>query len=224
MRKRLASIAVAGLIAGSTVVIAQAPAAAAPTSPHGDLAAGIKRQLAAGIQVVPKQTAAGKLAATGAANPYTALLRDPSKVDKYYWSEQAKAAGQARSQQKAPLRNSLAAATPPLVHDEAEPKGTHGSNDSHATAELIKGFGTGRSSTTASASSASSRRRSPRPRRRARRPRTTARSPSHTSSAWAACATPTPPPARSATARTAAPATPAATSTSPRSTPRPGSS
>ncbi|HTJ37446.1 MAG TPA: PPC domain-containing protein [Dactylosporangium sp.] len=144
MRKRLASIAVAGLIAGSTAVIAQAPAAAAPTSPHGDLAAGMKRQLAAGIQVVPKQTAAGKLAATGAANPYTALLRDPSKVDKYYWSEQAKAAGQARAQQKAPLRNSLAAATPPLVHDEAEPKGTHGSNDSHATAELIKGFGTGK--------------------------------------------------------------------------------
>jgi hypothetical protein len=144
VRKRLATIAVAGLIAGATVVFAQAPAAAAPASPHGDLAAGIKRQLAAGIQVVPKQTGAGKLAATGTANPYTALLRDPSKVDKYYWSEQAKAAGKTRAQQKAALRNSLAAATPPLVHDEAEPKGTHGSNDSHATAELIKGFGTGK--------------------------------------------------------------------------------
>ncbi|MER7274145.1 hypothetical protein ABT369_06815 [Dactylosporangium sp. NPDC000244] len=141
MRKRLASIAVAGLIAGAGVVVAQTPAAAAPKAPHGDLQAGIRRQLAAGVQVVPKQTASGKLAATGAANPYTALLRDPAKVDKYYWSEQSKAAGKARAQQQA--QNKLAAANP-IVHDEAEPKGTHGSNDSHATAELIKGFGTGK--------------------------------------------------------------------------------
>ncbi|GAA3288067.1 hypothetical protein GCM10020218_052960 [Dactylosporangium vinaceum] len=144
MRKRLASIAVAGLIAGTVVVVAQAPASAAPSSPYGDLQAGIKRQLAAGIQVVPKQTAVGKLAANGTANPYTALLRDPSKVDKYYWSEQAKAASAARAQQKKTQNKSLAAAASPIIHDEAEPKGTHGSNDSHATAELIKGFGTGK--------------------------------------------------------------------------------
>ena len=42
-------------------------------------------------------------------------------------------------------KNSLtAAATSPLLHDEAEPRGTFGSNDSHATAELVKGFGTGK--------------------------------------------------------------------------------
>ncbi|GAA2379997.1 pre-peptidase C-terminal domain-containing protein [Dactylosporangium salmoneum] len=140
MRKRLAGIAVAGLIAGAAVVLAQAPAAA--KAPRGDLAAGIERQLAAGIQVVPKQTAAGKLAATGAANPYTSLLRDPSKVDKYSWSEQAKAAAAARANQRTLRSNALAAAANPLVHDEAEPKGTHGSNDTHATAELVKGFGT----------------------------------------------------------------------------------
>ncbi|WP_433617887.1 hypothetical protein ACQP2P_19385 [Dactylosporangium sp. CA-139114] len=142
MRKRLASIAVAGLIAGAGVVVAQTPAVAAPRAPHGDLQAGIRRQLAAGVQVVPKQTASGKAAATGAANPYTALLRDPAKVDKYFWSEQAKAAGKARAQQRQ-AQNTLAAANP-IIHDEAEPKGTHGSNDSHATAELIKGFGTGK--------------------------------------------------------------------------------
>ena len=144
MRKRLASIAAAGLIAGSAMVVAQTPAAAAPASPHGDLAAGIARQFAAGVQVVPKQTATGKLAATGSANPYTALLKDPTKVDKYSWSEQAKAAGQARSKLKAQQPNALAAAATPFIHDEAEPKGTFGANDSHATAELIKGFGTGK--------------------------------------------------------------------------------
>jgi hypothetical protein len=131
---------VTGLIAGAAAVLVQAPAGAAPTSPHGDLQAGIRRQLAAGIQVVPKQTAVGKLAATGAANPYTALLRDPSKVDKYYWSEQAKAAGASRAQQK--LTQNKALASTPFIHDEAEPKGTYGANDSFATAELIKGFGT----------------------------------------------------------------------------------
>ncbi|MFI5910013.1 hypothetical protein [Dactylosporangium sp. NPDC051541] len=144
MRKRLASIAVAGLIAGTVVVVAQAPAGAAPSSPYGDLQAGIKRQLAAGIQVVPKQTATGKLAASGTANPYTALLRDPSKVDKYYWSEQAKAAGAARAQQQQQLQRKKLAAAGPIIHDEAEPKGVNGANDTHATAELIKGFGTGK--------------------------------------------------------------------------------
>ncbi|WP_432971735.1 hypothetical protein [Dactylosporangium sp. CA-233914] len=143
MRKRLASIAVAGLIAGTVVMVAPAPAGAAPSSPHGDLEAGIRRQLAAGIQVVPKQAAAGKLAATSAANPYTALLRDPAKVDKYYWSEQARTRSAARAQQKT-AQKGLAAVANPIIHDEAEPKGTHGSNDSHATAELIKGFGTGK--------------------------------------------------------------------------------
>ncbi|MEU7867436.1 hypothetical protein [Dactylosporangium sp. NPDC049140] len=142
MRKWLARVAVTGLIAGAAAVVAQAPAAATPTSPHGDLEAGIQRQLAAGIQVVPKQTASGKLAATGAANPYTALLKDPGKVDKYYWSEQAKAAAKSRAQQKQ-AQNKLAAANP-IIHDEAEPKGFYGANDSHATAELIKGFGTGK--------------------------------------------------------------------------------
>jgi len=143
VRKRLSSIAVAGLVAGSLVVIAPAPASAAPAAPHGDIAAGIQRQLAAGVQVVPKQTGAAvaKGAAPSTVNPYTALLRDNSKVDKYYWSEQAKLRSATRAQQK----NSLAAAAPsPLIHDEAEPRGFFGSNDSHATAELIKGFGTGK--------------------------------------------------------------------------------
>jgi hypothetical protein len=134
---------VAGLIAGAAVVLAQAPAGAAPTSPYGDLQAGIRRQLAAGIQVVPKQAASGKLAATGAANPYTALLRDPGAVDKFSWSERAKAASAARAQQRA-QNKALAAAANPIIHDEAEPKGIYGANDSHATAELIKGFGTGK--------------------------------------------------------------------------------
>jgi hypothetical protein len=133
---------VAGLVAGSLVVIAPAPASAAPATPSGDLVAGIKRQLAAGVQVVPKQSAAAsaKAAAPSTVNPYTALLRDTSKVDKYYWSEQARLRSATRAQQK----NTLTAAASPLIHDEAEPRGFFGSNDSHATAELIKGFGTGK--------------------------------------------------------------------------------
>ncbi|GAA2610931.1 hypothetical protein GCM10010399_47260 [Dactylosporangium fulvum] len=143
MRKRLASIAVAGLIAGSAAVLAPAPASAAPATPSKDLAAGIKRQLAAGVQVVPKQTAAAKAAAPRTANPYTALLPDSSRVDKYYWSEQARIRSATRAQQKK-AQNTRAAAPSPLLHDEAEPRGFFGSNDTHATAELIKGFGTGK--------------------------------------------------------------------------------
>ncbi|MEV4135825.1 hypothetical protein AB0J72_27120 [Dactylosporangium sp. NPDC049742] len=136
MRKRLASLAVAGLVGAALVALPQSPAAAAPSK---ELSDGIKRQLAAGIQVVPKQQGTLK-APANAVNPYTALLKDPSKVDKYYWSEVAKQQAAARANLK---KNSLtAAATSPLLHDEAEPRGTFGSNDSHATAELVKGFGT----------------------------------------------------------------------------------
>ncbi|MGI5185176.1 hypothetical protein ACQEVZ_53885 [Dactylosporangium sp. CA-152071] len=70
MRKRLASLAVAGLVGAALVALPQSPAAAAPSK---ELSDGIKRQLAAGVQVVPKQQATLK-APAGAVNPYTALL------------------------------------------------------------------------------------------------------------------------------------------------------
>lgn len=120
------------------------PAAAA--EPTGDLAAGVQRQLAAGIQAVPKQAFGAKAKASpSTANPYTALLADPSKVDLSYWDAVAetKSAERAAARQRATLNSAAAlAAKPPLLHDEAEPAGLFGANDSHATAELVKGFGT----------------------------------------------------------------------------------
>jgi Bacterial pre-peptidase C-terminal domain len=145
VRHKVARVALAGALATLLVpggFVLAGPAAAA--EPSGDLTAGLRRQLAAGIQVVPKR-AAGLKAAASTANPYTSLLRDPSKVDKSYWGGVAgtKSAERAAARQRATLNSAAAAAAkPPLVHDEAEPAGIFGANDTHATAELVKGFGT----------------------------------------------------------------------------------
>jgi Bacterial pre-peptidase C-terminal domain len=150
MTRRAARIGIAAALTALVVPGGLVPSGPAPgAEPKGDLAAGIARQLAAGIQVVPKQAAGAKAQPT-TANPYLALLPDATQVDKSYWDQvvEAKSAERAGARQRAALSNrataSAAAATPPLLHDEAEPAGIFGSNDTHATAELVKGFGTGR--------------------------------------------------------------------------------
>ena len=141
MKPSLLRITAVGLLVVPLLAASQPALAAAPTPDQRS--AGVRRQLAAGIQVAPKQASAAKLAATGSANPYLALVPDATKVDYSAWNSLARAQGATRASQMA-AKNLAAAALPPLIHDEAEPAGIFGANDTPATAELVKGLGTGR--------------------------------------------------------------------------------
>jgi hypothetical protein len=159
VRRRLAKIAISAILVAGLVPVVSEPALAGPS--EADLAAGVARQLAQGIQIVPKGSAAsGKAAAApggdataAAANPFTSLLPDPTVVDKFYWEQVANQKSAARAAQLAQKQEAAsakaarlrqAAPPPPFIHDENEPAGIFGANDSHATAELVTGFGTGR--------------------------------------------------------------------------------
>jgi hypothetical protein len=143
MRGALVRIAVTTAVVALAVPIGSAASAA----PGRDRTAGLRLQLANGVQIVPKQQAGAKLA-PGTANPYTALLRDPGAVDKSYWSQVARTQSASnallRQRQAQQQLKAAAAPPPPLIHDEAEPAGFFGSNDTPATAELVKGLGTGK--------------------------------------------------------------------------------
>lgn len=141
MIRRCATGVVATMLA--TLLVAVGTPAGAHAA-DGDLAAAKRRQFAAGVQVVPKAAAGAKIA-PGSVNPYTALLPDPTTVDLSQWSQVAKTKSAERAAKLQSQRAKLAqVALPPLVHDEAEPAGIFGANDSHATAELVKGLGTGK--------------------------------------------------------------------------------
>ena len=99
-----------------------------------DRADGVERQLAAGVQVVPKGTGPAPV------DLARALVPNLSTVDFSKGEQQAKAKAKARALQKS--RQAKAPAAAPFLHDEREPAGLRGSNDSIATAELIAGFGT----------------------------------------------------------------------------------
>ena len=135
MRRRVVVTTVTCLVAAVLTPVT-GPATAAPADP---LAEGIRQQFAAGIQVVPKNSAAAK-AVAAPANPYTSLVADPATVDRYYWDQVVRQQGANRAKVQASMTS---LAVPPLIHDEAEPAGVFGSNDTHATAELVNGLGTG---------------------------------------------------------------------------------
>jgi hypothetical protein len=81
-------------------------------------------------------------------NPFLALLPDASKADYSGWAAylkkqaSAKAAARLKALAGTPAAAAKAAAAA-IVVDEDEPDGTRGSNDDPASAQLIKGFGTG---------------------------------------------------------------------------------
>ena len=141
MRRHLVTVATGILVAAVLTPIGQsASAAPAPDA----LARGVQRQLAAGIQVAPK-AAPGAKALSAGVNPFLAMVPDPTVVDYSRWNNIARTQGQVRANKMLTQQSlSAAAALPPFIHDEAEPAGVFGSNDSHATAELINGFGTGK--------------------------------------------------------------------------------
>ncbi len=138
----------AALVAAAAAVALAAPAA--PASPSASRAADPgpdeARAAAAGLQVAPKEPDAST---RGTANPYTALVPDLGAIDFAAWRERLARAGQqrkgspalARARRIANARTPAAAAV--FLHDEEEPAGSAGSNDTPATAERIPGFGTG---------------------------------------------------------------------------------
>lgn len=144
-RRRRFGCAAVSLAATAALVAALAPASwAQPSDP--DLTDAQQRALAAGVQVAPKTPAKAKSGLKGP-NPYLANQPDLKSVDYSAWKLRMIAAGQQRAKSAtlaASKRNAVGRALPPaVVHDEEEPAGTNGSNDTLANAEPITGFGTG---------------------------------------------------------------------------------
>lgn len=76
-------------------------------------------------------------------NPYLALVKDRSKLDFAGWDRALAYKSKVRAQQKAKVRaNAGAAAQQPILHDEEEPAGIFGGNDTQADAEVVAKFGT----------------------------------------------------------------------------------
>ena len=140
-------IAAAAVAAVGGLVVASGPALAGATA---DLTPGQRDALAAGVQVAPKGAAVAGKSGTVQPNPYLAQLPDATKIDYTTWRDamardgKARAKGSAlKSVQKAAAAATAARAVRTIVHDEEEPAGTSGSNDSRENAEPIAGFGTG---------------------------------------------------------------------------------
>jgi len=131
-------LAVSALAAALVAPPAHADPAGTRITPE-DKAAGIARQLAAGVQVAPKGSAGKALPS----DPARGLVPDLSKVD---FTKVQQQLAQKASARKAQRNKQLKAAAPasPLLHDEREPAGIRGSNETPATAERITGFGVGR--------------------------------------------------------------------------------
>ena len=148
-RKYLVATGSAGLLAIVTPALSVA-------APAGDDAVTPAQQeaLDLGIQVAPKESDVAALTARTNPNPYLANLPDFHDANYFAWNKQMheQAARRADSAKLASNRraafdtngrgvNARGVLTP-FVHDEEEPDGTRGSNDSHVDAEPIPGFGT----------------------------------------------------------------------------------
>lgn len=138
---RISAVAIFGAVA--LVVPAMAYAGSGPASPQqsNSTDAGPTPAERAGLQKAPKSVT-GKV--PKGANPYLALLRDPSTADYAGWKKALAEKGKARSAKLAKTPNAQATAAQPILVDEDEPAGVYGSNDTTATAQFIDGFGTGR--------------------------------------------------------------------------------
>jgi hypothetical protein len=113
----------------------------------GSLTPGQLDAVEAGFQVAPKSDDArrGDAAVTDP-NPFMANLPDLTKADYATWIRRMAEEGRARaaSPKLASLQRQATpgADTAPVVHDEEEPAGTAGSNDSVENAERVTTFGT----------------------------------------------------------------------------------
>jgi hypothetical protein len=94
-----------------------------------------------GLQLAPKQSAPQKgRHGAATANPLLSLLSDPSLTDTHYWNSKAESASRKRAKAIAE-RTTRTKAKEPLLVDEEEPSGIRGANDTAASAQFIKKFG-----------------------------------------------------------------------------------
>ena len=139
--------------AGLLAVVTPALSVAAPAG--DDVSPAQQEALDLGIQVAPKESDAAALTARTNPNPYLANLPDITDANYFAWNKQMheQAGRRADSAKLAANRRAAFGTTngrgvnargvlTPFVHDEEEPAGTKGSNDSHVNAEPIPGFGT----------------------------------------------------------------------------------
>jgi hypothetical protein len=146
------------LVVAMVVPVTRSAALAVPKDPSE----GLRKQLAAGLQVAPKHEAPAKgdaskapqKAGPAAANPFLGLVPDATKVDWYYWNQIARQKSDERAASR-PASKSATASTSapsgkkppagggPIQYTEAEPAGAAGQNDTPATAEVVTGLGTG---------------------------------------------------------------------------------
>jgi hypothetical protein len=139
------SIATVGAVVLGLVALTAGAAPAAPIQTDPGLSPADQASLDAGLPVAAKAAPGAKPAGP---NPFLALLPDASKADYSGWAAylkkqaSAKAAARLKALAGTPAAAAKAAAAA-IVVDEDEPDGTRGSNDDPASAQLIKGFGTG---------------------------------------------------------------------------------
>ena len=141
------SIATVGAVVLGLVALTPGASPAAPIQTDPGPSPADQAALDAGLPVASKAAPGAK--PTGV-NPFLALVPDASKADYSGWATYlknqgaAKAAARLKALAGTPAAAAKAkAAAAAIVVDEAEPDGTRGSNDNPASAQLIKGFGTG---------------------------------------------------------------------------------
>lgn len=106
-----------------------------------------KRQVALGIQAVPKSSNSSTSLSTkslSGPNPFLAQVIDPSKVDFHGWKLAIESKALSSQQKRKAAQSSLRAQVTtqqPILVDELEPDTISGANDSLASGELIRGFG-----------------------------------------------------------------------------------
>ncbi|GAA5115826.1 hypothetical protein GCM10023339_23620 [Alloalcanivorax gelatiniphagus] len=138
--------------AGLLAIVTPALSVAAP--PGDDTITPSQQEaLDLGIQVAPKESDAAALTARTNPNPYLANLPDLTDANYFAWNKVMHERAETRADSARLASNRRAAfgtgratnargVLTPFVHDEEEPAGSLGSNDSHPDAEPVPGFGT----------------------------------------------------------------------------------
>lgn len=144
------------VVTGAAGLLAFVAPAVSTAAPAGDdtVTPAQQEALGLGLQVAPKESDAAALTARTNPNPYLANLPDIGDANYFAWNKvmHERAESRADSARLASNRRAAFGASgrgvnargvlTPFVHDEEEPAGTAGSNDSHPDAEPIPGFGT----------------------------------------------------------------------------------
>ncbi|WP_175539648.1 PPC domain-containing protein [Nocardioides exalbidus] len=135
-------------VAAAACLVAPAAISGAAAGDDQALTPAQQQALDLGIQVAPKGSAdATQGLAKGAVtpNPWLANMKDVTDADYFTWNKRMHDAADQRAGSAKLSANRKAAASvlpPAFVHDEEEPAGSAGSNDSTGNAEPITGFGT----------------------------------------------------------------------------------